>query len=136
MPRHPDLIVFSHLRWDFVYQRPQHLLSRLAAGRRVIFIEEPVLDESAAPCWERHAPLPNVLVCRPRTPVRAGGFSDEQVPALGRVVRDLVAEDGRREYVVWFYSPMALPLAEGLRPRATVYDCLDELSALLNAPAQ
>ena len=28
------IIVLSHLRWDFVYQRPQHLLSRLPAARR------------------------------------------------------------------------------------------------------
>ena len=37
-----SIIVFSHLRWDFVYQRPQHLLSRCARERRVYFIEEPV----------------------------------------------------------------------------------------------
>src|ERR1041384_8308221 len=40
----PDLVCFSHLRWDFVYQRPQHLLSRCAQGRRVFFFEEPVYD--------------------------------------------------------------------------------------------
>jgi UDP-galactopyranose mutase len=41
--QHPlPLVVFSHLRWDFVYQRPQHLLSRLAERRRVLFIEEPI----------------------------------------------------------------------------------------------
>src|SRR5436853_855711 len=37
-----DLICLSHLRWDFVYQRPQHLLSRCAQERRVFFFEEPV----------------------------------------------------------------------------------------------
>ena len=45
------LVVFSHLGWDFVYQRPQHLLSRLANQHRVIFIEEPVLDRQAQPAW-------------------------------------------------------------------------------------
>ena len=49
MRRPPDLIVFSHLRWDFVWQRPQHLLSRLAAERRVFFIEEPVCVERGGP---------------------------------------------------------------------------------------
>src|SRR5215211_9292166 len=41
----PDLICLSHLRWDFVYQRPQHLLSRCARDRGVFFVEEPVLDD-------------------------------------------------------------------------------------------
>src|SRR4051794_23655661 len=36
------LICFSHLRWDFVFQRPQHLMTRFAKGRRVVFWEEPV----------------------------------------------------------------------------------------------
>ena len=36
------LIVFSHLRWNFVFQRPQHLLSRLAKRWQVIFVEEPM----------------------------------------------------------------------------------------------
>ena len=37
-----DLICISHLRWDFVWQRPQHLLSRLAKTHRVLFVEEPI----------------------------------------------------------------------------------------------
>jgi len=59
------IIVFSHLRWDFVYQRPQHLLSRLATKCHVIFIEEPIFDESGAHYWEKKNPEANVLVCRP-----------------------------------------------------------------------
>ncbi|HYF62095.1 MAG TPA: hypothetical protein VD886_04730, partial [Herpetosiphonaceae bacterium] len=53
------LVVFSHLRWDFVYQRPQHLLSRFAAHRRVIVIEEPIHGAGPA-AWERQAPSPNI----------------------------------------------------------------------------
>src|ERR1700750_216551 len=45
----PDLVCLSHLRWDFVYQRPQHLLSRFARSRRVFFVEEPVFGD-----WEPH----------------------------------------------------------------------------------
>lgn len=37
-----DLIVFSHLRWQFVTQRPQHILTIMAKSRKVIFIEEPI----------------------------------------------------------------------------------------------
>src|SRR3982750_612860 len=42
-----DLVCFSHLRWNFVYQRPQHLLSRAAADRRVFFVEEPEFDDGS-----------------------------------------------------------------------------------------
>src|ERR1044072_9027748 len=45
--KNPDLICFSHLRWDFVYQRPQHLLSRCAKDRRVFFVEEPIFAATA-----------------------------------------------------------------------------------------
>jgi len=44
----PDLVCFSHLRWDFVYQRPQHLMSRSACERRVFFVEEPVFGAPTA----------------------------------------------------------------------------------------
>ncbi len=132
----PEIIVFSHLRWDFVYQRPQHLLSRLASSRRVIFIEEPIVDENSAPHWEKKNPRENLLVCRPHTPSRSRGYSDDQLFYLKPLVNDLIREENLNNYVLWFYTPMALPLAEQLEPKAVVYDCMDELSAFLNAPPQ
>ncbi|MBZ5583690.1 MAG: FAD-dependent oxidoreductase [Acidobacteriia bacterium] len=130
------LITFSHLRWDFVYQRPQHLLSRLAASHRVIFIEEPVFIESPRPQWQFSRPEPNVLVCRPQTPSREHGFHQEQMRYLKELVRELIETEGLSDYVLWFYTPMALPLAEEFKPLAVVYDCMDELSAFLNAPRE
>ncbi len=130
------IITFSHLRWDFVYQRPQHLLSRLAAHCDVFFVEEPVWSAEKQPHWEIARPESNVVVCRPHTPSRAPGFADEQMPYLRQLVQDLLQEQELSDYVLWFYTPMALPLAEGLSPRAVVYDCMDELSAFLNAPPQ
>ena len=130
-----DLIVFSHLRWNFVYQRPQHLLSRLAQHRRVLFIEEPVFD-AAGPFLERivHGAQLEVLV--PHTPVAAAGFHDDQLAVLEPMLSAWLAAHGYDEPVVWFYTPMALPLLAGLTPRAVVYDCMDELSAFKNAPRQ
>jgi UDP-galactopyranose mutase len=130
------ILTFSHLRWNFVYQRPQHLLSRMSRKHRVIFIEEPIYDESQVLHWQVEHADPNVLVCRPHTPVRDGGFADAQLPHLQELVTDLLEEQQIREYVLWFYTPMALPLAERLQPRAVVYDCMDELSAFLYAPPQ
>ena len=130
-----SIITFSHLRWEFVYQRPQHLLSRFASKHRVIFIEEPVFD-GGEPHWERSTPEPNLLVLRPHTPVPAPGFADEQFPALRALIKQFIEEERLDNYVVWFYTPMALPLVEELKPLAIIYDCMDELSAFLNAPVQ
>jgi glycosyltransferase involved in cell wall biosynthesis len=129
------IVAFSHLRWNFVYQRPQHLLSRLAATHPVIFVEEPEFDEGPAR-WERSTPQPNVTVYRPRTPVRDPGFHGDQQVALEPLVAELSADLGDATLVAWLYTPMALPLALSLDPLAAVYDCMDELSLFLGAPPQ
>jgi UDP-galactopyranose mutase len=124
-----DLIVFSHLRWDFVYQRPQHVLSRFGArGWKVMFIEEPVDGEAGLAITE---PATNVTVVRPSLPARLS--TTEQDAEL----RDLLEGEWRRRRIVrpvlWFYTPMAVPLADGIEPVAVIYDCMDELSAFVGA---
>ena len=131
-----DIVVFSHLRWDFVFQRPQHVLSRLAAHRRVLFIEEPVFDASAPPHWEKKHATERLAVYCARTPVYEEGFVASQFPFLSPMLNELLERERVDNYVAWFYTPMALPLADGLAPQAVVYDCMDELSAFLNAPTQ
>ncbi len=130
------LVVFSHLRWDFVYQRPQHLLSRLAAmGRPVLFVEEPV-QGNATPYFERFAPRAGIEVLRPHTPSRAPGFADEQLPYIAELLVDYLIDFGIDEYDAWFYTPLALPLLDELDPRLVVYDCMDELASFRNSPPQ
>src|SRR5437868_2565956 len=111
------ILTFCHLRWDFVYQRPQHLLSRLAKSNRVIFVEEPVEGDLK---WEFIESPEGVLVCRPHTPCSAPGFHQDQMPYLEQLVDELVEREALDDYVLWFYSPMALPLAEGLHPKCVV----------------
>jgi glycosyltransferase involved in cell wall biosynthesis len=130
------IVAFSHLRWNFVYQRPQHLLSRLAAKHPVVFVEEPEFDDVGPPRWERSSPHPNVTVYRPRTPVRAGGFHGDQLPVLEPLMAELSADLGDATLLAWLYTPMALPLALALDPDAAVYDCMDELSLFLGAPPE
>ncbi|TFW25982.1 glycosyltransferase, partial [Duganella callida] len=126
------MIVFCHLRWDFVYQRPQHLLSRLAQHYRILFVEEPVYHDGAA-YLKTSTPAPNVTVYQPHTPVQAPGFHDDQLAVLQPLLAELPGID--QQPIVWFYTPMALPL---LPPNAglIVYDCMDELSAFKNPPKQ
>ena len=128
------IVVLSHLRWDFVYQRPQHLLARLAKSHRVLFVEEPIVSESAQENWQFHEPLPNLTVCRPLTSSSAQGFEGKQLAHLKQELRRLVEGVGMDDYILWFYTPMALPVAEDLKPVAVVYDCMDELSAFMGAP--
>jgi UDP-galactopyranose mutase len=127
------IVVFSHLRWDFVFQRPQHLLSRLAQHYPILFVEEPVHDDGA-PFMERSSPAPNVTVCRAHTNIHAGGFHDDQLRLLQPMVAQL-APPGE-EVVAWFYTPMALPLLQAVRPKVVVYDCMDELASFKNPPKQ
>src|SRR3954454_633133 len=42
--RHFDVVCLSHLRWDWVWQRPNPLLSRCARSHRVFSVEEPIED--------------------------------------------------------------------------------------------
>ena len=129
----PTLIVFCHLRWDFVFQRPQHLMTRLAEHYRILFVEEPVYDEGQAHL-KKTAVAPNITVCQPHTGIQAPGFHDDQIPTLQTLLADLVPEGERP--VVWFYTPMALPLLQGFDPALVIYDCMDELAAFKNAPKQ
>jgi UDP-galactopyranose mutase len=129
----PAIIVFSHLRWDFVFQRPQHLLSRLGEYYPIIFVEEPVYHEGES-FFKIYTPAPNVHVYQPHTSVAMAGFHDDQLPQLRKLMRQLVADYS--DHIAWFYTPMALPLLQELDPRTVVYDCMDELAAFKNAPKQ
>src|SRR3954449_13589515 len=68
----PLLVCFSHLRWDFVWQRPQHLLSRAAKHYRVLVIEEPVLEAGIAPTMDISRRPSGITIAVPKLPT---GFS-------------------------------------------------------------
>lgn len=126
----PDLICLSHLRWDFVWQRPQHLMSRFARDRRVFFVEEPVWG-AAEPRMDVSERPGGVRVAVPHLP---HGLSPEAAQA--ELLRELLEQYEVAEYVLWYYTPMALPFTEGLEPLAVVYDCMDELSLFRGAPRE
>jgi UDP-galactopyranose mutase len=127
------IIVFCHLRWEFVFQRPQQLLTRLAEHYQIIMVEEPV-HHDGGDYLKKMQVAPNVTVCQPHTSSHAVGFHDDQIPLLQPLLADLV--DDNEDPVVWFYTPMALPLLQGLHPALVIYDCMDELAAFKNSPKQ
>ena len=129
-----DLICFSHLRWDFVYQRPQHLLSRCARDRRVFFIEEPIFGNSSMRLDMRETDS-GVFVVVPHLPE---GLRSEV--AITAVMKEMIyrffLDQAIDDYVFWYYTPMALRFTSHFTPIASVYDCMDELSAFKGAHSQ
>ena len=132
LPARADLVCLSHLRWDFVYQRPQHLLSRCGQQRRVFFIEEPVFD-SGPIHLDVSQREDGVHVVIPHLP--EGLVSSVALDAvLQGLIDRLFIEQEIRDYILWYYTPMAVSFTRHLRPLAVVYDCMDELSAFKGAP--
>jgi glycosyltransferase involved in cell wall biosynthesis len=129
----PTIVVFCHLRWDFVFQRPQHLLTRLAQHFNILVVEEPIHHEGGD-FLKKTVVADNITICQPHTACAEWGFHDEQISHVQPLLVDLVPEGVRP--IVWFYTPMALPLLQGLDPSLIVYDCMDELSAFKNPPKQ
>jgi UDP-galactopyranose mutase len=134
LPR--PIVVFSHLRWDFVYQRPQQLLSRLAGRRRVLYVEEPVDAGPEQDGWELSRPAVELLVARPRLGGLGQRSSDDVEQAISALLRDLLEAEEVARPVAWLYTPMALPLLDAVDPSLVVYDCMDELSLFLGAPPE
>lgn len=128
-----DLVCFSHLRWGFVFQRPNHLMTRASATRRVFFVEEPHFDAAPGTQSLELRPLsPSLTVCVPHV---AAGLSEAALQRSQRLVlAQLLRERAIHPGVLWYYTPMMLPVSRELRAPLVVYDCMDELSAFAGAP--
>jgi glycosyltransferase involved in cell wall biosynthesis len=128
-----DLICFSHLRWNFVYQRPQHLLSRFAQFMRVFFIEEPVTGASKDH-YKVEQPSVNIWVITPH--LQNGNDGEGRTQILEKILMYAITHFDIQNYVAWYYTPMAYSYTKNLNPAVTVYDCMDELSAFAFAPTE
>lgn len=124
------IICLSHLRWDFVYQRPQHLMSRFARNAKVLYFEEPIFFDG-----ETHLSVTlkdsNLSVCTPFINYK------EEINAI-KIQRSMINNTIRKNkienYLLWFYTPMAMEFASHLNSSVTVFDCMDELTAFKFAP--
>ena len=129
-----DLVCFSHLRWDFVYQRPQHLLSRFTTKFRVFYIEESIYH-CEADTYRLTQTTENVWVVTPC-------LSDIEANEMDRIVRQknvlnkLFQKMEIEKYIFWYYTPMALKISDQFSPFRIIYDCMDELSAFKFAPTE
>ncbi len=125
------VVVFSHLRWHSVTQRPQHILSRIAKYVPVLFVEEPIGIEDG-PEGSAHvlAVSENLTVVQPR--IR--NLTD--VPSLGSIVNKEMKKQGIVSPILWLYSPMFTDMISEIDHAALVYDCMDELAAFHGAPTE
>ena len=126
-----DLICFSHLRWNFVYQRPQHLLSRFSKIIRFFYIEEPVFDNGPEH-YQVTNTAQNTWIILPHL---NQALSEDEIIIRQRKLLTAFLEDMRIEkYIFWYYTPMSLSFSKNFHPELIVYDCMDELSAFKFAP--
>jgi glycosyltransferase involved in cell wall biosynthesis len=130
-----ELVVLSHLRWTFVWQRPQQLVSRLAADfERTWFVEEPVAVQGrteVALCVEPHGQVNRVWLEVPAE-TDVVGFGPTTSKQYEIELAKLLGE--AQDRTVWLYTPMALDLAQSLQPSLLVYDVMDDLAAFKSAP--
>jgi UDP-galactopyranose mutase len=126
-----DLICFSHLRWRFVFQRPQHLMSRFAKTRRVFFIEEPVYDSTGGAAFHTSVCAETGVIIV--TPHFRESDGNDYASAMRGLLREFMTRHNVIRYVAWFYTPLALDFARDLGADFTIYDCMDELSLFQGA---
>jgi UDP-galactopyranose mutase len=127
-----DLICFSHLRWGFVFQRPNHLLTRFSKHQRVFFIEEPIFTDGDEKMQIENY-NDNLYVV---TPQLKHGLSVEEInKKQQKLITSLMLQMQVNRYFSWYYTPMALPFTQHLNPELVIYDCMDELSAFKFAPS-
>ena len=121
-----DILCLSHLRWNFVYQRPQHLLSRFALNCRVFVWEEPIFDASFSYLDIKKQPDANIWIMVPH--LMPGGSDIENISAQRSLINEMMASMHINNYLLWYYSPMAMDFTDHLSAEVIVYDCMDELS--------
>ena len=131
----PDLVCFAHLHWDFVWQRPQHLLSRFAQYGRVFYVEDAFYHPGQVlPHLEIKERQNGLRVVVAHLPASLSEAAADQTQF--ELLSQYFAAQGIHQYVFWYYTPMALNKSRHFRPVLTVYDCMDELAAFKFAPPE
>ena len=124
----PDVFVAGlHLRWDGVWQRPHHLLTRLAQKLPVIVVEEPY---GAAVDRDEVHHDGNLTVIRP---LRRRGWGEPLIDAQALATARAAA--GTRRCGAWLYTPMMSELIDAFAAQPVVYDAMDDLANFDFAPA-
>ena len=124
-----DLICFSHLRWDYVYQRPRHLMKRAAKNFRVYYFEEPVLSPNPDG-YAKKSTEEDVYIITPNL--------KEDLPVgiakrMENIFRSFMAEEHINNYIFWYYTPGMFSFSESFNPQLIIYDCMDNLNSVIKS---
>ncbi|MER1953956.1 MAG: glycosyltransferase [Desemzia incerta] len=131
-----DMSIFSQLRWNFVYQRPQHLIGRMTKEYRTFYFEEPEdienyrSNENTPTNYHHYISEEGVNVIVPL--VKAGDM--DNAPLLEKIVKQVHEDFSIEQDIFWYYTPMAMAYTSFFNPKITIYDCMDQLAAFKNAP--
>jgi glycosyltransferase involved in cell wall biosynthesis len=133
-PEEAAILCFSHLRWDFVFQRPQHLLTRAAQHYEVWYFEEPMRQEGRSPNLKMRTHSSGVRIVTPILPAARTG--DEDATLLQELICRAVSAVRSPTRIGWYYTPMALTVTDKIDFDVCLYDNMDELSTFAGAPAE
>jgi UDP-galactopyranose mutase len=133
-PSRPNLICFSHLRWDFVFQRPQHLMQRFARDMPVVYWEEPIVVAPGVDPYLQVREADNGSDLRIAVPHLPEGLSMPEAEEALRKLLDSFLTTLGRPLIAWYYTPMMLPFSRHIGAEVVVFDAMDELSKFKFAP--
>ncbi|WPQ65870.1 glycosyltransferase [Chitinophaga sancti] len=128
-----DLICFSHLRWNFVFQRPQHLMTRFTGYMRVFYVEEYVIDTVEIPFLQVNNIDENLWIV---TPHLSEDLIKEEKNIITGLIEQLMETYQITRFISWYYTPMAMNYSRNLQPEKMIFDCMDELSAFKFSPPE
>lgn len=123
-----DLLVFSPTEWDFVYHRPQHLLTRFAKYRRVFYFGPPRWGMTDIPRLHLHETTEGVQIVTPYLPE---GTSGEDISlSLKDLVDELIFEEDLSKFTLQYYYPEAIDFTRHLNPARIIFDKIQGFSLL------
>ncbi|MFC4211237.1 glycosyltransferase [Pedobacter lithocola] len=129
-----NLLCFSHLRWDFVFQRPQHLMSRFAREMNVFILEEPIFEDHVSDHLSFDNRNHQLTIITPR--LQHGKNQDEEKLVMRKLLSEFLGDADMADWIFWYYTPMALQFSDQHAAALTIFDCMDELSAFDFAPKE
>lgn len=130
-PSSCSVVCFSHLRWNYVLQRPQHLMERFARSTNVYYVEEAVRggDENKL---EVSVVGPNLTRIVPS--LREGLSDDAEITVEKELLARFFIERDITQYIFWYYTPLALTVSDHFNPALIIYDCMVDLATFRFSP--
>lgn len=127
-----NLLCFSHLRWDFLLQRPQQLLLRFAENTNIYYVENPVFDAKGEPYLSFGTRSETLWKIVPH--LRSGLTSSQITKCMVQLMDGFLENANLEDWMFWYYTSSALSFTKKYKPGLTIYDCMDEVSMFRSCP--